>query len=83
MSNRKITVDTPWGEISYSGNLDEKTQLTMPNGKEIPFYSLISHTQGDCLAYFVKSATPEAKPAKVTKSLEQALADVKLEWIEE
>jgi hypothetical protein len=81
LSNQKTTVETPWGEISYSGKLDENTQLKMPNGKEIPFYSLISHTQGDCLAYFVEPATP--KPAKVTKSLEEALADVKLEWIEE
>jgi len=53
----------------------------MPNGKEIPFYSLISHTQGDCLPYFVNPTTAES--AKVTKSLEEALADVKLEWIEE
>lgn len=81
MSNQKTTVDTPWGEISYSGKLDESTQLTMPNGKEIPFYSLISHTQGDCLPYFVNPTTAES--AKVTKSLEEALADVKLEWIEE
>ena len=81
MSSNRKTVDTPWGEISYSGKLSEKTLLTMPNGKEIPFYSLISHTQGDCLPYFVEPATPE--PAKVTKSLEEALADVKLEWIEE
>jgi hypothetical protein len=77
LSNRKVTVDTPWGEISYSGELDESTLLTMPDKKQIPFYSLISHTQGDCLPYF------DAKSAKVTKSLEDALADVKLEWIEE
>lgn len=81
MSNLKTTVDTPWGKISYVGKLDEDTQLTMPNGTEIPFYSLISHTQGDCLPYFVEPAT--SKPDKVTKSLEEALADVKLEWIEE
>lgn len=82
MSNQKTQLDSPWGKISYSGELTEQTLLTMPNGSEIPFYSLISHTQGDCLPYF-KSGTPEAKPAKVTKSLEEALAKVKLEWIEE
>jgi hypothetical protein len=81
LSTRKTTVDTPWGEISYSGKLDENTELTMPNGKQIPFYSLISHTQGDCLPYFVEPKA--AEPAKVTKSLEEALADVQLEWIEE
>ena len=53
----------------------------MPNGKQIPFYSLISHTQGDCLPYFAEPKA--AEPAKVTKSLEEALAEVKLEWIEE
>ncbi len=81
MSSKTKTVDTPWGEISYSGELNEETLLTMPNGKQIPFYSLISHTQGDCFPYFVEPTS--AEPAKVTKSLEEALADVKLEWIEE
>ncbi len=80
-SKNKTTVGTPWGEISYSGKLDENTELTMPNGKQIPFYSLISHTQGDCLPYFAEPKA--AEPAKVTKSLEEALAEVKLEWIEE
>lgn len=30
-----------------------------------------------------KGSKPVAESAKVTKSLEEALADVKLEWIEE
>lgn len=34
-------------------------------------------------AVFLKRGDGLPKPAKVTKSLEDALADVKLEWIEE
>jgi hypothetical protein len=50
----KVIIETPYGEISYSGELNEQTLMTMPNGIEIPFYSLISHTNGDCLPFFVQ-----------------------------
>ncbi len=81
MSSNKITVETPWGEISYSGKLDEKTVLTMPNGNKIPFYSFISHTQGDCLPYFVK---PESdKTDKVSLPNDDIWDKLQFEWVEE
>lgn len=40
-------------------------------------------TDGDQPLGFLIDGEPAVKPAKVTKSLEEALADVKLEWIEE
>jgi hypothetical protein len=40
-------------------------------------------TGGDDLSGFLIDGKPAVKPAKVTKSLEEALADVKFEWIEE
>lgn len=79
MSNRE-TVDTPWGKISYSGKLDEKTMLTMPDGGKIPFYSLISHTQGDCLPYFV---TRNDKTDKVSMPDDDLWDNLEFEWIEE
>ena len=47
-------VETPWGKMSYSGELTEKTMLTLPTGQKIAFYSLISRTNGACLPYFVE-----------------------------
>jgi hypothetical protein len=49
------------------------------------FNKFMSMTNGQVLQWVVpdKQLSQESKPAKVTKSLEEALADVKLEWIEE
>lgn len=68
---KRYTVDTPWGRISYKGNLSENTLLTMPNGKQIPFYSFISHTQGDCLAYFSSDAMAKSDTVTPKFSIEE------------
>lgn len=49
------------------------------------FNQFMSMTNGQVLQWVVsdKQLSQKSKPAKVTKSLEEALADVKLEWIEE
>ena len=57
LAQSKVIVETPYGEISYSGELNEQTLMTMPNGFEIPFYSLVSHTNGECLSYFITNNT--------------------------
>lgn len=79
MKSNRLTVDTPWGKISYAGELSEKTLMRMPDGKEIPFYSLISHTQGDCLPYFAEPKTPVIK----TATIDDILDNLEFEWLEE
>lgn len=71
MKSKRYTIDTPWGRISYKGNLSESTLLNMPNGRRIPFYSLISHTQGDCLAYFQSNSTGKSDTVTPKFSIEE------------
>ena len=56
-SSSKHTVTTDFGKITYTGELSEKTMLTMPDRKKITFYSLLSLTNGACREWF----NPEPK----------------------
>lgn len=45
-------IQTPIGRIAWRGRLEEATMLTMPDGKQVRFYSLISMTNGACFDWF-------------------------------
>lgn len=42
---------TPIGVLSWDGNLAEDTLITFPDGAEVPFYSVISQTNGAALEW--------------------------------
>lgn len=47
----RSSCETPLGQVTWEGVLTETTPITMPDGRTIPFYSLISHTNGECLRW--------------------------------
>jgi hypothetical protein len=40
------STETPIGVISWDGTLNEETKIVLPNGTKVPFYTLVSQTNG-------------------------------------
>ena len=48
----ETVIDTPQGKMSWHGELNEHTAITLPNGRVVSFYSIISMTNGACFEWF-------------------------------